>query len=162
MRAFFEEKQNTDELHEAVKRWLGVPYWHMGCSKNGVDCTKFVGLLYGELDLMTHIEEVYYPRDWMKHGKEQIMRDAFEYHLQAYMPRNLTYFVFEYLEGRELMPGDVLLMAPCRREIYSHSALFIGENKIVQALERKGVFTTDFGVYWREMTGQFIRIFYKD
>lgn len=161
MTPYFADKNNVDELKKTVDGWVGVPYWHMGANKGGVDCTKFVALLFEELDLLSHIEDCYYPRDWMMHGNEQVMKNAFEYHLQAYMARTLTYCVLEYKKESELIAGDVLLMSPYRREIYSHTSLFLGDNKIVQALERKGVFITDFGVYWREMTGQFIRVFYN-
>jgi cell wall-associated NlpC family hydrolase len=109
-------KLTGDENPELLKKlieWKGVPYKYGGSSKNGTDCSGFVGSVY---------KEVY--------GK-QLKRTSVD------MVDNVR-----FVSKKELKAGDILFFKINSRKI-SHVGIYIADNKFIHASTKNGVVVSD-------------------
>ena len=159
MQPFFRKKQ-IEILEARIKEWLGTPYCHMGASKGGVDCAKFIGLILVEMGFISEIEDDYYPRDWHLHGNNEILINSFKKHGRL-LPDNLYLTYFPYSNKELLLPGDVLTIAMHKKGISNHAAIILSNNRIVHCLERRGIFICQFSEVWQKRTKFIFRLYEK-
>ena len=155
---FVSERQK--KLQEIGKDWLGVPYHHMGYTRGGVDCTKFVGLVCVDLGILKDIEkDVYYPRDWYRHGQKEIVLESVEkYGKELLFGLRLVKYEFGQIFTPSPIVGDLFCLAVNNTGICNHTAIYIDTGKIIHCLQRKGVIISDFQS-WQKKIKYLYRIF---
>ncbi|MDX5370110.1 MAG: NlpC/P60 family protein [Alphaproteobacteria bacterium] len=145
---------------DRAERLLGTPYAHMGRSRRGIDC---VGLLLYALDIdereipeaekLRTIAPGYYDSTrWRYNRKDPSHREACVFLRDALTKRLL------YANIRDLMPGDVLLMAWKIREegLGDHVAIYAGRNQIIHADMHAGVVRDDIeDDMWRRIVAAY-------
>lgn len=110
---------DNEALYEAVNSWLGVPYKYGGTTKDGVDCSAFVGAVY---------KQVY--------GKS-LHRTAND------MLRDVT-----LVSKAQLREGDILFFTNSKGKV-SHVGIYLKDGLFAHASTSAGVCvsrTTD--TYW--------------
>lgn len=158
MEIFFGDKLELIKLKEACKSWLGSPYLHMGCSKGGVDCTKFVGLVLEEIGVISGIDkEVYYPRDWHIHGKSELVLESFMEHSKL-LTSGLSSKIFDFTSEPNLLFGDVLCLSLNGR-LCNHTAFYLGDGKIIHCVQRLGVIEARLSPQWTNKVKKVFRLY---
>lgn len=116
-----EPPEGLESLFSVAYQLLGAPYLFGGTTPEGFDCSGFVRYVFRES------LEIYLPRD-----TEQ------------------QWAFGEAVSGDQLQPGDVLFFKDTWRPGISHNAIYLGEDKMIHAVEEQGVrvdyFTAD---YWQ-------------
>jgi len=162
MREYFELKENQEALLQEATQWMGVPYLHMGCDRGGMDCTKFVGVVLQNLGILEDFpRNVYYPTDWYQHGSEEICLNSIAQTMQKKLKKNLLAQMVPFVKG-EIKFGDLVCIAKNAKGLVNHTALYLGENKIVHCLQGKGVFVGQFSYSYATVTRFLFRLFFKD
>ena len=153
MKEYFATKERQEKLQQLGKEWLGVSYCHMGYTRGGVDCTKFIGLVCVELGILPGIEKnVYYPKDWHTHGNRELVLESVERYGKE-LAEGLKLIKYQY--GLESTPksalGDLFCLAVNQTGICNHTAIYISDGKIIHCLQRKGVIISDFQTWQRKI-----------
>lgn len=113
-----EQIQNT-ALFSAIDEWFGTPYVLGGSTKDGIDCSAFVQVMYSKLF------QISMPRT----AKEQ-------------------YKLTKPVSRAELREGD-LIFFKTRGSSVSHVGIYLQNNKFVHAATSGGVMVSDlFEAYW--------------
>ncbi len=108
------EKEMGKSLYKFITEWYGVPYKYGECSKNGVDCSGFVNILY---------EKVY------NRKLERRAQDIFFKQCQKIKLSNIK-------------EGDLVFFKIESKEI-SHVGVYLKNSKFVHASTKKGVMISD-------------------
>ena len=159
---YFDRKENKEKLNRIVAGWIGTSYHHMGASRGGVDCTKFVALVLVEMAILSDFEKnIYYPSDWYMHGNEEICLNSIERNLTKYLLRE--FYVEQYpFDFSKIEFGDLLCIAKNRKGFVNHTALYLGDNKIAHCVSGAGVFIGQFSFAYSQRTKKIFRLFYRD
>ncbi len=108
------DKEMKQSLYEFVVEWYGVPYRYGECSKNGVDCSGFVNMLY---------QKVYH---------KNLERQADEiFHRQC-----------KKIDKKDAEEGDLVFFKIESKKI-THVGVYLRNNKFVHASTKKGVMISD-------------------
>lgn len=154
---YFAKQENFKALETEIQSWLGMPYLHMGYTKGGVDCTKFVGVVCLNLGILKTLDcKEYYSKDWYIHGKKDNVLNF----LKRYSEFLRAGLVLERLKysGQDLLPGDLLGLSFCTTGICNHVAIFLGDGKLVHCIERKGVLIADL-LQWEKLIKYVFRLY---
>jgi len=108
------DKEMHTPLYEFIAEWYGVPYKYGECSKNGIDCSGFVNLLY---------QKVYHKT------LERNSNDIFQKQCKK-------------INKNGLKEGDLVFFKIDSKEI-SHVGVYLRNNKFVHASTKKGVMISD-------------------
>ena len=108
------DKEMHTPLYEFIAEWYGVPYKYGECSKNGIDCSGFVNLLY---------QKVYHKT------LERNSNDIFQKQCKK-------------INKNDLKEGDLVFFKIDSKEI-SHVGVYLRNNKFVHASTKKGVMISD-------------------
>lgn len=169
----FQDAQLADRLRQVAQGWIGTRYAHMGTSKaekpgaGGVDCTKLMALVLVELGLMSGIEpEIYYSRDWMVYSDREVMLEAFSWNLARYLAQGHRYELLKWRPHIPLELGDILAFCvrpktvkrPHAKGLCNHTAMYMGDWKMLHAIEGRGVDITDYTEDWRGKSRFIFRI----
>jgi len=156
MREYFANVNNQIRLNHIIASWIGAPYHHMGYTRGGVDCTKFVGLVCLELGILWDMErDIYYGRDWYIHGQHEVVLESFDRHIAAFLQPGLHISKFVYTK-QPLINGDVVCIATHAKGLCNHTGIFLDPNRMAHCLEFKGIFICDFGQW-----GPNVKFFYR-
>ena len=104
---------NQPELFQTIYDWLGVPYHYSGDSRNGIDCSGFVDMLFSKVykvELAECSGDIYRSAKTVKKNKMEI--------------------------------GD-LVFFKIRKKRVSHVGVYIGNNKFAHASVQEGVIISD-------------------
>lgn len=156
MTPYFAKPENLEKLKIIVTGWLGVPYRHMGATRGGVDCTKFIGLVCRDLTILQEVEADYYPKDWHIHGVVEVVLNSFKRHESLLAP-GLS--LQTLAPDGEPMPGDIILIATNQRGLCNHCGIYLGNDKMAHCLARKGVHLADYTFSFRSRTKYFLRLY---
>jgi probable lipoprotein NlpC len=96
-------------LLENISTWKGVLYRYGGNTKNGTDCSGFVGSVY---------KDVYGKK--LHRSSKDMVNDV------------------RFVSKKDLKAGDLIFFKINSKEI-THVGIYIGENKFIHATTRKGV-----------------------
>ena len=153
MMNYFATAEHQSNLWRVIEDWRGVPYRHMGMSKGGVDCTKFVGLVCVDLGILAKVDEAYYGRDWYLHSDREVVLESLERHVQ-YLAAGLQLRKLpnELTRPQSLQFGDVLCMTTGKHKACNHAAIYLGDNKMVHCLASKGVHIAQYLYFWASRT----------
>ncbi|GIV27099.1 MAG: lipoprotein [Bacteroidia bacterium] len=108
------DKEMHQPLYTFITEWYGVPYKYGECSKNGVDCSGFVNLLY---------QKVYHKT--LERKSEDI------FHKQC-----------KKIKHSEVKEGDLVFFKIESKEI-THVGVYLKNDKFVHASTKKGVIISD-------------------
>lgn len=157
MLPYFDDNK-VKELEAFGKDWLGSPYHHMGYTKGGVDCAKFIAIGLIKLGALTFFcNDGYYPNDWFIHGKREVLIDSFLKNSE-YLQPELKVINFPYNNQFMLFPGDCILFAMQKSGLCNHAAFYLPGNRLLHATERQGVHFCEFLFSWRLRARQIFRL----
>lgn len=108
------DKEMQKPLYQFIVDWYGTPYKYGECSKNGVDCSGFINLLY---------EKVYHKK------LERRAQDIYSKYCKK-------------IKLSDIKEGDLVFFIIESKEI-SHVGLYLKNNKFVHASTKKGVMISD-------------------
>lgn len=139
---YFRLKERQVKFLSIVEGWIGTPYHHMWNTKNrGVDCSLLIAECLKEQGiLISIIVKDYYPTDWHINSNDSLLVKTVE---NAKFIKGIT---IEKVEDK-LVFGDILLFTFVSTRVPHHSAIYIGDNTIVQAGKDK-VCKTDLDRRW--------------
>jgi cell wall-associated NlpC family hydrolase len=163
MKKFFEIKENQQKLLQEIEKWVGTPYLHMGTGRGGLDCTKFVGMIFLGLGIIQDFDKkTFYPCDWYAHSSKEVCLLSIENTiLKHLLPRYLVKKI-DYQDTTSIEVGDLLCISTTARKLVNHTALYLGDDKIAHCLQGKGVFIGQFGFSYHSKTKNIFRLFYKE
>lgn len=161
MKPYFAVDSRKDRLQKIAADWIGTPYLHCGDSKNGTDCAKFIALILVEIGLLSRLEKgIIYSRDWFLHGGCcDLIVESFARHGERYLSTGLSMELFPYCNRWLILPGDILFFSTGEHGRCNHAGLYLGDDKFVHCLERKGVYIADFSLHWRPKAKKLFRIY---
>jgi lipoprotein Spr len=108
------DKEMNSSLYKFIVEWYGVPYKYGSCSKDGVDCSGFVNLLYKTVYSKT---------------LERKSDDIF--HKQC-----------KKISKQDVREGDLVFFKIDSKEI-THVGVYLKNDKFVHASTKKGVMISD-------------------
>lgn len=160
MMPYFADKQKQHDLCNAAQLWIDVPYRHLGSTKNGTDCAKFIAVIFREIGIMRHVEEnIYYGRDWALNGQVDLIRKSFLDHAK-HLTDGLSLKDYRRDNCLFMIPGDILLFKTTENLKHSnHAGIMIGEKKFLHCMERKGVFDSELNYHWRNQLTWVLRVY---
>lgn len=124
----------NNNLYQTAKKYLGIPYRHMGRDRSGLDCLGLAHLFYQEfgIDIPDGDGKPYSDR-WVKEDPERYLRGVLAVGKEA-SPYDLRPLDFVYFRmGRYICHGGVML----DRQHFIHS------------LNRRGVHISPLNLIWR-------------
>lgn len=149
MKVFFDDKK-TKELEAFGLDWLDSPHHHMGYTKGGVDCAKFIAIALVKLKALSRFaNHAYYPKDWHIHGKREILIDSFLENSE-YLQPGIQATKFSYNNSFLLIPGDCIMFAMQKSGICNHVAFYLPKNRLLHVTERRGVHICEFSALWKD------------
>jgi cell wall-associated NlpC family hydrolase len=125
-RRFFKsrEHQTLDEanLSKEIESYLGVPYRWGGTTREGMDCSGFVGTIY---------------------------RDALD--LKLPRSAKMMYRQGKYVQKEKLEFGDLVFFKNIESSGVSHVGIYVGNNEFAHASTTKGVTISNLNeTYYRQ------------
>lgn len=123
---------------EIIKKYLGVPYRHLGRDLTGTDCYGLVVLIYKDLGI--ELPDYEYTAKWYQEGRD--------------------YYIEHYHELWKKVPELVLfdcILFKNTSNVVNHIGLYLGENKFIHCYEDASVEVSDItGRFWnRQKYGYF-------
>lgn len=116
-----ENKIENVALYALIDSWYGTIYKYGGCSKEGVDCSNFAGIIY---------QEIY---------KKSLTGSSASLFNQC-----------KVIQKEDLKEGD-LLFFKIENNTISHIGVYLQNNKFVHATTKKGVMINDLNeVYYKK------------
>jgi len=130
MKPLFSYKTYAKKYKRILESWVGTPYHHMWHTKGrGADCSLFIAECVKELGILdTMIKVNYYPTDWHIHTDRHLLEDTIK---NVKFKKGLK--LIEIDTGSKFMFGDLLLFSFVSTGIPHHSAVYMGNNEIIQA-----------------------------
>ena len=151
---FFDSDADWARFSAIVASWVGTPYRHVTMVKGrGADCALFIGACWKEMGVLTDVTYDYYPKDWYVHSTTELVLDSLYRHFQNHAAPGLA---IERHEGTPLR-GDALALSMGSR-VSNHTALYMGDNKVVHASPKKGVVEARFGHWMRPCVTNVFRV----
>ena len=100
-----------------VKKYLGIPYKHLGRGMDGLDCWGLIVRIYADKGVeVFDLQE--YEKEWARRGQNIIVDNYYE----------------NWQKVRSMELGDVMLLHYPRPESpVSHAGLYLGNNRFIQA-----------------------------
>jgi murein DD-endopeptidase / murein LD-carboxypeptidase len=115
-----ENKIENVALYALIDAWYGTSYKYGGCSKDGVDCSNFAGIVY---------QEIY---------KKKLTGSSAAIFNQC-----------KAIQKNELQEGD-LVFFKIEKNTISHIGVYLQNNKFVHATTKKGVMINNLDeVYYK-------------
>ncbi len=108
------DKEMQQPLYKFITEWYGVPYKYGECSKNGIDCSGFVNMLY---------QKIY------DKSLERRSEDIFNKQCKK-------------INRADVKEGD-LVFFKIESKTISHVGVYLKNNKFVHASTKKGVIISD-------------------
>lgn len=108
------DKEMKQPLYQFITEWYGVPYKYGECSKNGIDCSGFVNMLY---------QKIY------DKSLERKSEDIFNKQCKK-------------INRADVKEGD-LVFFKIESKTISHVGVYLKNNKFVHASTKKGVIISD-------------------
>ena len=157
MKKYFENDKNWQQFKEILFSWEGTPYRHMQMVKGrGADCTLFVGAVWKEVGLLKDVVFEYYDPKWcFKTKEERVLKSIFQ-HSQYYAKEGVV--LTRHKKDEPLFRGDLVVFATTRTGLTNHAGVYLGENKIIHAVPKRGVSTYTINDSWRERMTAFFRV----
>lgn len=155
---YFANQENAKKLGDELEEWIGTPYKHYcNIKKRGVDCALFLATVFINLKILKILDYEYYSKDWHKHSKANIFLNNFEHNVCKNLAENLKIERIE-ISLSPVEAGDWLMFASHCKQI-NHSAIYIGDNKIVHAIQRRGVIIDKLKT-WKPFMKRTYRLYY--
>ena len=137
---YFDTVEKQNKLIKIAKSWIGTPFHHMWHAKGrGTDCSLFIAEIFKEIKLIDDFKVDYYPTDWHLNGKHIL-----ENTIKTTKLRDR----YKLVEVKDLKIGDIMLFTFVKSGIPHHSALYLGNNEIIQA-GNNGVALIDYDYRWK-------------
>lgn len=122
--------------------WVGTPYRHQASAiGQGTDCLGLVRGVWRHLYGAEPAAPPPYTPDWVERGPERGVREPLLEAATAHLVRK---------DGRQLLPGDVLLFRVARDGPVKHCGVYLGEDRFVHAYSGRAVTTSWLSRWWRE------------
>lgn len=156
---FFENQDNIKAFDTSLKSWINTPYMHLTQVKGrGADCVLFIGACLKDIGVFSKLDVEYYSRDWNVFGTKEIALDSFKKNFQN-MPNNLEFKEHDINDSD--MYGDIIGFSMYwKTMLTNHAAVYIGENKIIHSINRKGVNIIPFSNPMRLRQTKRFRLYY--
>ena len=130
-----EMKHSRAKVVLIAQSWIGTPYHHQASLRGaGCDCLGLVRGVFRELYGFEAQVMPSYSRDWCDVGEKESLLNAGREHLLA-------------SEGPNT--GDVLIFRFNRLMVAKHTAIFIGDDRMIHAVENAPVCEVQLGRWWR-------------
>ena len=153
---FIDEK--LEKLCEVLESWEGARYLHMGTTRGGVDCSKLIGLIFKELDILQDFDgETYYSKQWAVHGDEEILLKSLHEHLATQLKQGFDYDFLRYNDDLDLCNGDVICFAMYEKDLCNHTGIFI-DGFLFHVIVGADACKTMFNRYWRNRARFIFRV----
>ncbi|MCK5605699.1 C40 family peptidase [Candidatus Pacearchaeota archaeon] len=135
MQEYFDCPENKFAFQKILLSWVGTPYRHATAVRGrGADCALFLAACLKELGVIENYSKKFYSKDWHIHGKEQVFLRHWKEHVKALRPG----LSVEKITGEHKF-GDWLIFIISKKEVANHSAVYLGDGKIIHAVEKIGV-----------------------
>lgn len=146
---FFRLKERKERFREILEAWIGTPYRHQ-CAVvgRGADCSLFIGQAVLDMGILTGMDVPYYPRDWHIHGTREVFLKNLKNNLRQNLSDGLSYDELHRSESLEF--GDWVGMSIRSSGVINHSAIYLGDEKIIHSVAGHGVKVTEFNGQWKE------------
>ena len=113
--------KDNKALYGAIDAWYGTPYQYGGCSKDGVDCSCFVGHIYQEVYGLTL------------------------HRVAADIAKDVT-----FISRDKLREGDIVFFTNSNGKI-SHVGIYLKEDMFVHSSTSRGVMVSSLdNSYWKQ------------
>ena len=156
---FFASKERQEKLVEKAREWLGTPYRH--CCKvkgRGADCALLVVGVYEELEIIDNYKSSYYPADWHINGDTELFLEKMQRFSEVLDVVPNQYSLEKVAELSQFKIGDWLVASLNSKGLSNHSAIYIGDGKIIHSLNNIGVIEENIDQYICKITC-FYRVF---
>lgn len=112
---------DNEELYDAIQSWIGTPYLYGGETKNGVDCSGFVGMIYQQV-----------------------------YHKRLHRVANDMQLDCQLLTRSELREGDLVFFTNSKGHV-SHVGIYLKDDIFAHSSTSRGVIISRLGdSYWSQ------------
>ncbi len=145
MKSYFRLKKRREKFIKIVESWIGTPYHHMWHTKGrGADCSLFIAECLKEQGILKEvIVKDYYPTDWQLNGQHLLEHTIENVKLEKELQ------IIELKSNNNLMFGDIMVFTFVSTGIPHHSAIYTGDNIIVQ-VGKGGVTKTLYDNRWQK------------
>lgn len=154
MKRYFNNIDRISKFRKIAESWIGTPYHHMWHTKGrGADCSYFLAECLYEYGLLKNMIKVdYYPTDYPNGYdfsliEKQIKSIKLEDNVKIRLKGNSSKLKF----------GDLLLFSFAQNKIAHHSALYMGDNIMLQA-SRSGIVETVLDIRWKRYLKKIYRL----
>ena len=157
---YFESENHKNALKNVIDSWRGTPHWHLkAVKKRGVDCSLLVGKCLEEIGVLQKIDFEFIHPDWPTCSHNQFMMNTYVKNLDTNMFPGIGYNHFVYAPNMKLVYGDILIFAMLKNsKSKAHSAIYIGDNLFVQAIQYRTVGDMVLGKYFLDRITDVFRI----
>lgn len=112
---------DNEELYDAIQTWIGTPYLYGGESKDGVDCSGFVGQIYQQV-----------------------------YHRRLHRVANDMQLDCTLITRSELSEGDLVFFTNSKGRV-SHVGIYLKDDIFAHSSTSRGVIISRLGdSYWSQ------------
>lgn len=112
---------DNEELYDAIQSWIGTPYLYGGETKNGVDCSGFVGQIYQQV-----------------------------YHKRLHRVANDMQIDCTLISRSELREGDLVFFTNSKGRV-SHVGIYLKDDIFAHSSTSRGVIISRLGdTYWSQ------------
>mgnify|MGYP002631672303 CR=1 FL=1 len=133
------------DIDNWLPNYLGLPYKHLGNTREGIDCFNLPVLIYKEvlneiIPYNTQDSGCDVSVDW--YGKVETSNILAERASPRYGWEVVT----------KLRPFDLILLSIGATNAPNHCAMYISNNKILQVMQGYPSWVTKYGVYYKQYT----------
>jgi len=155
---YFNNSENVKKLGNELEEWLGTPYRHFCRVKGrGVDCALFLASVFVNLGIIKKLDYEYYSKDWHNNSLKNIFLINFKHNIRKNIANGLKVDRVE-TAIKPLLQGDWLMFTINSKHI-NHSAIYIGDGKIVHAIQNRGVIIDELKT-WKYYMKRSYRLYY--
>ena len=159
LKPYFDNPDRVKKFRELLLSWIGTPYRHMGRVKGrGADCTLFIAECAKEFGIFKKLEYDYYPKDWHLHSDKEYLLEGLERNKKN-LADNLL--LLEVEDKENLMFGDWLVFSISPRGLSNHSAIYLGNEEFISALNKEGVCIKRLTKSWKKALRHVFRLYEK-
>lgn len=113
------EEGDNERLYDAIQAWMGTPYKYGGMSREGIDCSAFVGQIYKEV-----------------------------YDIRLHRVANDMQQDVKLISKSELKEGDIVFFTNSKGRV-SHVGIYLKNDMFAHASTSRGVIISRLGdSYW--------------